>query len=141
MQNGKCKMQNEFSQTACALRVPQRLPSSPSFLSLLPPSSFLLHPSSLIPHPFSLMLLRFTDFLRALVRSREVILTMTRRDFTSRYLGSYLGLAWAFIQPLTSILVVWFVFQVGFKAAPVYDFPFILWLAAGMIPWMFFSEC
>jgi lipopolysaccharide transport system permease protein/teichoic acid transport system permease protein len=83
---------------------------------------------------------RFVDFLRDLVRSREVILTMTHRDFTSRYLGSCLGLVWAFIQPLANILVIWFVFQVGFKAAPINDFPFILWLSAGMIPWTFFSE-
>lgn len=83
---------------------------------------------------------RFADFLRDLVRSREIILTMTHRDFTSRYLGSCLGLVWAFIQPLANILVIWFVFQVGFKAAPINNFPFILWLSAGMIPWSFFSE-
>jgi lipopolysaccharide transport system permease protein/teichoic acid transport system permease protein len=88
----------------------------------------------------ALALQRFADFLRDLVRSREVILTMTQRDFTSRYLGSCLGLVWAFVQPLANIGVIWFVFQVGFKAAPIHDFPFILWLSAGMIPWSFFSE-
>ena len=88
----------------------------------------------------AIALRRFADFLRDLVRSREIILTMTQRDFANRYLGSCLGLVWAFIQPLANIVVVWFVFQVGFKAAPVHDFPFILWLAAGMIPWSFFSE-
>ena len=90
--------------------------------------------------PLAAVLDRSTDFLRDLIRSREVILAMTRRDFASRYLGSYLGLLWAFIQPLASILVIWFVFQTGFKAPPVSGFPFILWLSAGMIPWMFFSE-
>lgn len=83
---------------------------------------------------------RFVDFLVDLVRAREVIFAITRRDFAGRYFGSYLGLLWAFVHPIASILVIWFVFQVGFKAAPVHELPFILWLAAGMIPWNFFAE-
>ena len=55
-------------------------------------------------------------------------------------MGSYLGLLWVFIQPLVTITVLWFVFDVGFKARPVRDIPFILWLMAGMIPWFFVSE-
>lgn len=65
---------------------------------------------------------------------------MVKNDFKSRYLNNYLGILWAFIQPTISVLIFWFVFQVGFKAAPVQDVPFILWLVAGMIPWFFLSE-
>ena len=83
---------------------------------------------------------QFVDFLKDLVRSREILFTMTRRDFSDRYLGSYLGLLWAFIHPLASILVLWLVFQMGFKCKPVGGCPFVLWLASGMIPWLFFSE-
>ena len=66
---------------------------------------------------------------------------LTASDFKSRYLGSYLGLLWAFIQPVATILIFWFVFEVGFKAAPIGNFPFILWLIAGIIPWFFISDC
>jgi lipopolysaccharide transport system permease protein/teichoic acid transport system permease protein len=83
---------------------------------------------------------QFVDFLKDLVRSREILFTMTRRDFSDRYLGSYLGLLWAFIHPLASIVVLWVVFQLGFKCRPVSGCPFILWLASGMIPWLFLSE-
>ncbi len=83
---------------------------------------------------------RFAEFVRDVVRSREVIVTMTRRDFAARYLGSYLGLIWAFINPLASVVVIWAVFQLGFKMEPISGFPFILWLAAGMFPWQFFAE-
>ena len=55
-------------------------------------------------------------------------------------MGSYLGILWAFVQPMAMILIFWFVFQVGFKSMPVDNFPFILWLMAGMIPWFFFAE-
>jgi lipopolysaccharide transport system permease protein/teichoic acid transport system permease protein len=62
------------------------------------------------------------------------------RELRSRYLGSYLGFFWAFIQPSITLIVFWFVFQVGFKSVPVEGSPFILWLISGMIPWFFFSE-
>lgn len=61
-------------------------------------------------------------------------------DFKNKYSSSFLGVAWGIIQPLTTILVYWFVFQLGFKSQPVENFPFILWLVAGIIPWFFISE-
>ncbi len=70
----------------------------------------------------------------------KILLSLIKNDFKQEYLGSLLGVAWAFIQPTFTILIFWFVFQVGFKAQPVGDFPFILWLIAGMIPWFFFAE-
>ena len=45
---------------------------------------------------------------------------------------------WAFIQPLITILVLWFVFQVGFRSAPVDDFP-LSYGFRGLIPG-FFSD-
>jgi teichoic acid transport system permease protein len=32
------------------------------------------------------------------------------------------------------------VFQYGFKAVPVKDVPYVLWLVAGIIPWFYFSD-
>ena len=55
-------------------------------------------------------------------------------------MGNYLGILWAFVQPTAMIIVFWFVFQVGFKSKPVDDFPFILWLVTGTVPWLFFTE-
>ncbi len=82
----------------------------------------------------------FFKFLLDLYRNRGLILQLTVRDFKSRYLGSYLGLLWAFINPVVTILIFWFVFEVGFKSAPVGDFPFILWLMTGIIPWFFIAD-
>ena len=87
------------------------------------------------------MFRHFINFLIDLYRNRALILQLTVRDFKTRYLGSYLGLLWAFIQPTVTILIFWFVFEVGFKSAPVGDFPFILWLMTGIIPWFFISDC
>lgn len=82
----------------------------------------------------------FLVFLRDIYKSKNLIIELTKQDIRSRYLGSLLGILWAFIQPTVTILIFWFVFQVGFKSMPVDNFPFILWLICGMIPWNFFSE-
>jgi len=73
-------------------------------------------------------------------KDRVLIWSLVKNDFRNRYLGNVLGVAWAFIQPATTIMILWFVFQVGFKSMPVNDFPFILWLVAGMFPWFFIAE-
>lgn len=85
-------------------------------------------------------LVNFYRFLRDVVRNRRLLFELVKNDFKSRYLNNYLGVLWAFIQPTITVLIFWFVFQVGFKSAPVQDTPFVLWLIAGMIPWFFFSE-
>ena len=61
-------------------------------------------------------------------------------DFKMKYAGSGLGTLWAFLQPIITIVLYWFVFQIGFKSQPVENFPFILWLISGLVPWFFVSE-
>ena len=78
--------------------------------------------------------------LSELYANRRLIWNLSKNDFSTKYAGSYLGVVWAFVQPIVTILVYWFVFQVGFKSAPMQDFPFTLWLIAGMVPWFFFLD-
>ncbi|WP_036630733.1 MULTISPECIES: ABC transporter permease [Paenibacillus] len=78
--------------------------------------------------------------IRDIWGSRHLLMNMSKSDFKSRYSGSYFGVVWAIIQPLMTILIFWFVFQIGFRAKPVSDVPFILWLCAAIIPWNFFTD-
>jgi len=80
------------------------------------------------------------DFLKAIFQNKRLLWSLTKNDFKQRYLGNILGVAWAFIQPLATVAIFWFVFQVGFKSQPVDNFPFILWLVAGIFPWFFFAD-
>jgi lipopolysaccharide transport system permease protein/teichoic acid transport system permease protein len=80
------------------------------------------------------------DFLKAILSSRALLWSLTKNDFKQKYIGNMLGIFWAFIQPTAMIAIFWFVFQVGFKSMPVDNFPFILWLVAGMFPWFYFAE-
>jgi lipopolysaccharide transport system permease protein/teichoic acid transport system permease protein len=82
----------------------------------------------------------FYFFLRDLISNRGILFELTKNDFKSRYLGSYLGLFWAFVHPTVTIVIFWFVFEVGFKSRPAENYPFVLWLIAGMIPWFFLSD-
>lgn len=80
------------------------------------------------------------NFLTYIIHNYKIIFELAKKDFEKRYLGSFLGILWAFIQPTISIFIYWFVFEIGFKSQPVQDFPFVLWLMCGLIPWFFFSE-
>jgi ABC-type polysaccharide/polyol phosphate export permease len=82
----------------------------------------------------------FSRFLVTLFQSRGLILNLTIRDIRARYLGSFLNFIWAFVQPTVTILILWFVFEVGFKVQPVERYPFALWLITGIVPWFFLAE-
>lgn len=83
----------------------------------------------------------FLVFLAHIYEARSLLLTLVKNNFRKQYLGSYLGLLWAFIQPLVFMLVIWFVFDKGFRAGPKTDgTPFFLWLMCGMIPWFFIAN-
>ena len=74
-----------------------------------------------------------------------LILRLAKNDFKARFAGSYLGIFWAFVNPIVTILVYWFVFEKGLNAGGVTTHsgvyvPFVLWLIGGMVPWFYFSE-
>lgn len=83
---------------------------------------------------------RAVSLFRELKGNRKLIFNLAKNDFKTRFAGSYLGVVWAFIQPIITVLVYWFVFQVGLRSGDVGDFPFVLWLIAGLVPWFFFQE-
>ncbi len=85
------------------------------------------------------ILKEFYYFLEHIFYTRQLLVTLIKNDFKKQYLGSYFGLVWAFAQPLSFLLVIWFVFTYGFRSAAHGDTPYFLWLASGMIPWFFIS--
>ncbi len=72
-------------------------------------------------------------------KDRRLIASLARNDFRTRYAGSYLGIVWAFVQPVVTIFVYWFVFST-LRAHAVREVPFVLWLIAGLVPWFYFQE-
>lgn len=83
--------------------------------------------------------------LAGIYAGRKLITRLSVNDFKTKFAGSYLGIIWAFIQPVITVLVYWFVFEKGFKPTPInnaagMETPFVLWLIAGMVPWFFFND-
>ena len=78
-------------------------------------------------------------------RERKLIFKLAKNDFKTKFAGSYLGTIWAFIQPVVTILVYWFVFEKALGSAGQVtrngiEAPFVIWLMAGLVPWFFFQE-
>ncbi len=78
------------------------------------------------------------DF-KELWRYRELLYFLTLRDIKVRYKQTALGAAWAILQPLATMLVfsLFFGRVVGNPSSHV---PYPLFVLAGLVPWMFFSN-
>lgn len=82
---------------------------------------------------------------RELYENRRLIWKLSKNDFKTRYAGSYLGIIWAFVQPIVTVLVYWIVFEKGLNQKTQLitqgiNVPYLLHLMAGLVPWFFFSE-
>ena len=77
---------------------------------------------------------------KEIVHKRKLILDLAKADFKKRFVGSYFGIVWMFLQPLATVIVYFCVFQLGFKSVPPVDYPYVLWLIPGIMPWFYFSE-
>ena len=79
--------------------------------------------------------------LKDWVDNRKLIVELAKNDFSMKFAGSFFGVVWAFVQPIVTVLLYVFVFQIAFHAGPTDDgYPYALWLIAGICPWLFFSE-
>lgn len=83
----------------------------------------------------------FQDF----IGSRELLANLVRRDVTGQYKRTLLGRLWSLASPLSAMLVYTFVFAFLFRVQPEPGDPsgldvFALWLLAGLLPWLFFSN-
>ena len=79
------------------------------------------------------------DF-KGLVRYRDLILLMVKRNFTILYKQTILGPAWVVIQPLLTTLVFTVVFG-NLAGLPTDGVPKFLFYMAGNVMWHFFSQC
>jgi lipopolysaccharide transport system permease protein len=77
--------------------------------------------------------------LRELWRYRELLFFLTWRDIQIRYKQTVLGAAWAVLQPLAT-MVVFSLFFGKVAANSSSNVPYPLFVLAGLVPWMFFSN-
>ena len=80
------------------------------------------------------------QFIKELWSEKKLVWELAKNDCKARFSSSALGAVWTFLQPLINILVIWYVFEIGFKNPPVDDVPFIVWYLPAFLSWNFFSE-
>ena len=78
--------------------------------------------------------------IKGLIRYRDLIFLMVKRNFTVLYKQTILGPAWVIIQPLLTTLVFTVVFG-NIAGLPTDGVPKFLFYMAGNIMWHFFSQC
>lgn len=82
--------------------------------------------------------------LSALVESRELLVNLTMREVRGKYKRTALGQGWSLLNPLVTLAIFSVVFGLLLRADPPVGDPsrldvFALWLAGGLLPWMFFA--
>ena len=81
------------------------------------------------------------QLFRVAVEQHELLWELTQKELKARYKRSRLGLLWAIINPLSMLVVYFFVFQVVFQVANRQSSSsYAAMLIAGLFPWHFFSH-
>lgn len=77
---------------------------------------------------------------RELWAYRELLYFLTWRDILVRYKQAVLGVAWAMLQPVLTMVVFTVVFNMalGIKS-PASDIPYAVFSFSGLLPWQFFA--
>jgi ABC-type polysaccharide/polyol phosphate export permease len=74
--------------------------------------------------------------LLALIRYRDLIYHLVRRDIVARYKRSVLGIAWTMLNPLGTMVIMVVVFSQVFSATENYAG----YVLTGIIVWTMFSQ-
>ncbi len=77
------------------------------------------------------------DYMTKLVNFFE----LAKNDFRSRYAGNVFGVLWAFVYPCITVLLYLLVFQVILNLGAPGGTPYILWLIAPLVPYLFICDC
>jgi lipopolysaccharide transport system permease protein len=88
-----------------------------------------IRPAARVPH---------VDF-RELWQYRELAGTFVWRDLKVRYKQSLIGVAWAIIQPVMTMIVFTFIFGT-FAHVPSQGLPYPVFSYSGILPWTYFAS-
>jgi lipopolysaccharide transport system permease protein len=79
-------------------------------------------------------------YWRDLWRYRELFYTLAWRDLAVRYKQTVIGITWALLQPLLTMIIMTVVFGLVAKLPSEAKAPYSVMVLAGMLPWQFFSS-
>ncbi len=82
---------------------------------------------------------RAFNSIRQLWAHREIIYTLAERDFRAQYKQATLGVLWAVLSPVATLVIFVFVFS-RVKAFPTQGIPYALYAFVGILCWSFFAS-
>lgn len=79
------------------------------------------------------------NYWKDIWRYRELFLVLAWRDVAVRYKQTVIGILWALIQPLLTMIVFTVIFSkiAGLKSIPNVPYPLMVYV--GLLPWQFFA--
>ncbi len=93
-----------------------------------PPDEFLYHHK-----------VRLIDSAKSLWNHREIMYTLAERDFRAQYKQATLGVLWAVLSPVLTLVILVVVFS-RVKAFPTQGIPYALFAFVGILCWSFFAS-
>lgn len=80
------------------------------------------------------------NYWKDLWRYRELFYILSWRDIKVRYKQTTLGVLWAILRPLLTMIIFTFVFGKVARLETVSVVPYAIIVFAGMLPWLFFAN-
>lgn len=91
-----------------------------------------------------LLMKSFFKLIQEQIDNFYLVRRLSMYDLVSSNKNNYLGILWELLNPMTQILIYWFVFGTLRSRAPVEvageEIPFIIWLIVGFLVWIFFYQ-
>ncbi|OFX56508.1 MAG: phosphate ABC transporter permease [Bacteroidetes bacterium GWA2_30_7] len=78
------------------------------------------------------------NWLRDIIYYKDLFYTLAWREFRVRYAQTFLGFAWAFLQPLATLFIFFFVFGKAIKV-DTGTIPYPVFALIGLTAWSYFS--
>ncbi|MGL4369445.1 MAG: ABC transporter permease [Spirochaetota bacterium] len=82
------------------------------------------------------------SFISDIIDKKYLIYELTKRDMSQRFIGSFLGAFWLFVEPVIMTAIFWIVFGSGFRSTTgsTAGVPYIAWFLAGYFAWNYFGD-
>ena len=107
-----------------------------------PPPLIVTDINSIPPEPADDILyvhrVKLRDSMRILWDHREIVYTLAERDFRAQYKQATLGVLWAVLSPVATLVIFVVVFS-RVKAFPHQGIPYALYAFVGIMCWSFFA--
>jgi len=78
----------------------------------------------------------FIEEIKAVIRYRDLLVQLVKRDILTRYKRSFLGVFWTMLNPLGTMVILSIVFSQVFEMRGVYP----AYIITNLISWNFFSQ-